>query len=184
MIECADQWGAGADRRHSRHKESIRTVKGMAIPAVPRSDDRSVYQHHVGRGEAEGGSGDDDYFTGGAGGTSQVSRRGGAGAPLQSSTKFTRPRKGSNSQVRFCGKAGVVGKMCFLWEKCDYSFPAGFIATFGGQGTCCRVAIVNGRTESTPRATASVDIVWGGGGGGGRGVRAGRAWLGGRVKCA
>ena len=26
-------------------------MKGMAIPAVPRSDDRSVYQHHVGRGQ-------------------------------------------------------------------------------------------------------------------------------------
>ena len=25
-------------------------MKGMAIPAVPRSDDRSVYQHYVGRG--------------------------------------------------------------------------------------------------------------------------------------
>ena len=27
-----------------------------------------------------------------------------------------------------------------VWEKCDYTFPAGFIATFGGQETCGRVA--------------------------------------------
>ena len=39
---CTDYLGAGAYRRHSRHKESIRTMKGMAIPAVPRYDDRSV----------------------------------------------------------------------------------------------------------------------------------------------
>ena len=63
-----------------------------------------------------GGSGDDNDFTGGALGTLQASRRGGAGAPLQSSTKGKRPHKGSNSQVRFCGKTGVVGKMCLVWE--------------------------------------------------------------------
>ena len=26
-------------------------MKGMAIPAVPRSNDRSVFQHHMGRGD-------------------------------------------------------------------------------------------------------------------------------------
>ena len=57
-----------------------------------------------------GGSGDDNYFTGRARGTSQASRRGGAGAPSQSTTKGKRPHKGSNSQMRFCRKTG-------LWEK-------------------------------------------------------------------
>ena len=60
-------------------------------------------------------------------------------------------------------------KNVLVWEKCDYTFPAGFIATFGSQGTCSCIVIVNGRTEQTPRATASLDIV--GGGRGGRGAR-------------
>ena len=107
MIECADQWGAGADRRHSRPKESILTMKGLAIPAVPRSDDRSVYQHHVGRGEG----GFQVMMTISRVVLEQASRRGGAGAPSQSSTKGKRPRKGNNSQARLCGKAGVVEKM-------------------------------------------------------------------------
>ena len=106
------QLGAGADRRHSRPKESIETMKGMAIPAVPRYDDRRVCSTTGPCGELEGGgSGDDNNFTGDAGGTSQASRRGGAGAPMQSSTKGKRPHKGNNSQARFCRKTGAVEKM-------------------------------------------------------------------------
>ena len=79
-------------------------MKGMAIPAVPRSDDRSVYQHYVGRGVQV-------MTTISRVVLEQASRRGGAGAPSQSSTKGKRPRKGSNSQVRLCGKVRVVGKI-------------------------------------------------------------------------
>ena len=107
MNGCTYQLGVGADRRHSRPKESIETMKGMAIQEVPRYDDRSVCSTMWGGGR----SGDDNDFTGGAGGTSQASRRGGAGAPSKSSTKGKHPHKSSNSQMRFCGKTGVVGKM-------------------------------------------------------------------------
>ena len=79
VSRCTDQLGAGADRP----KESIRTMKGMVILAVPSYDDKSVCRTMLGGG----GSGDDDDFTGGAGGTSQASRRGGSGAPSQSSAK-------------------------------------------------------------------------------------------------
>ena len=39
---------------------------------------------------------------------------------------------------------------------------AGFITTFGSQETCGSVTIINGRTEQTPSATASLVIVRGG----------------------
>ena len=50
-----------------------------------------------------------------------------------------------------------------VWEKCDFTFRAGFITTFDDQETCGRIAIVNGRTKLTPSATASLGIFWGGG---------------------
>ena len=59
--------------------------------------------------------------------------------------------------------------MLLVWEKCDYTFPAGFITTFGDQEICGRVAIVNGRTKQTPSAIALLGIV-----GGGRGGRGGK----------
>ena len=54
-------------------------MKGMAIPAVPRSDDRSVYQHHVWKGWGQV----INNFTDGDEGTSQESRRVGAGPLLE-----------------------------------------------------------------------------------------------------
>ena len=49
---CTYQLGAEADRRHSWLKESIETMKGIAIPAVPRYDDtgRSVCRTMLGAG--------------------------------------------------------------------------------------------------------------------------------------
>ena len=53
------------------------------------------------------------------------------------------------------------------------------MATFGGQETCGRVAIVNGKTEQTPRATTSLGQgIVGGGQGGGAGGRADFGWAG------